>query len=98
MSVAQLSYEINLLSAAKVRFANIANQLGNAALALEPIGGRISSMYTVDDNSTPISLRSNEVRSKLIQLANIITGTVLPAIDRQIIAKRQVLIYEAQMG
>lgn len=98
MSVAQLSYEINLLSAAKVRFANMASQLGNAALALEPIGGRISSMYTVDDNSTPISLRSTDIITRLTQLSNVITGTVLPAIDRQIILKRQLLIIEAQAG
>ena len=98
MSVSQLSYEISLLNTAKVRFLSIINQLNNAALALEPIGGRISSLYTIDENSTPISFRSTNLRINLINLANDISANVLTSIDYQIFNKQQQLNIEQANG
>ena len=80
MSVAQLSYDISLLSAAKVRFTNVAAQINNAAAAVEPLGARISSLYNVDESSTPVSIRCANVRRGLVQLVNTINNTVLPVI------------------
>ena len=98
MTASQLSQEISLLNTAKVRFLSIINQINNASLALEPIGGRISSLYTLDENSTPISLRSIDLRVALINLANNISANVLPSIDYQIYYKQQQMFIEQANG
>ena len=94
MNINQLTYDISLLNNVKAKYLSLVNHLNNSIIMLEPMGGRISSIYTVDESSTPISFRCDVLVSRIRNVVNDISNTVLPAIDDAINYKKYLIEIE----
>lgn len=88
MSISSCYNDIRMYNATKANMVSVANSLKSAINQFSSMPNTIGSAYSVDDNSTPIVGKCNELRNDMIGTFNTINGTILPAIDNAIARKR----------
>lgn len=92
MSVNSCYEAIGRYNALKVSLSNVVRQLNDAHSKCSSVPSTILSVYSVNDNKTPIVGRIESLNGDIADTASYITKTIIPAIDRAISQKRKEIL------